>query len=125
MRTCYCDGVTSDPTGPEAVARPGARSGAGPGTSAGPEDERRAGGWPGLSRCNVSHVWTIKNVTSVISRAPARQRRTHLGTRRNGVGRISVQNESAPAGIESDGGALVAPHYKPQLPKLTPRYRAS
>ena len=59
------------------------------------------------------------------SRALARRWQPHLGTRRNGVGRISVQNESAPAGIESDGGALVAPHYKPQLPKLTPRYRAS
>ena len=34
MRTCYCNGVTSDPPGPAAVAGPGL--GAGPGASTGP-----------------------------------------------------------------------------------------
>lgn len=105
MRTCYCNGVTSDPPGPAAVARPGlgagpgVRSGAGPraelGAGAGPGGARGRGGRTrgrgplGLSRCNVSHVWTIKNVTSVISRAPAQRQRPHLGPRRNGDGRIS------------------------------------
>lgn len=99
MRTCYCNGVTSDPPGPAAVARPGlgagpgVRSGAGPraelGAGAGPRGRTRGRGPLGLSRCNVSHVWTIKNVTSVISRAPAQRQRPHLGPRRNGDGRIS------------------------------------
>ena len=58
-------------------------------------DERGAGGWPDLSRCNVSHVWRIKNVTSVISRAPARQRRTHLGPWLDGGSRISGPGSTA------------------------------
>lgn len=106
MRTCYCNGVTSDPPSPAAVAGPGlgagpgVQSGAGPGvqSGAGPRAElgraqgrgRTRGRGPfGLSRCNVSHVWRVKNVTSVISRAPAQRRRPHLGPRRNGDGRIS------------------------------------
>lgn len=152
MRTCYCNGVTSDLTGPAAVARPsanvgpsvwpGARPwaglGAGPETSAGPraglwaepgtgagtEPRAGAGRWPGLSRCNVSHVWRIKNVTSVISRALAQRRRPHLGPRLNGDGRISTQNKSAPA-EHLDGGAQIALCYKAQLSKTTPRYRGS
>ena len=38
MRTCYCNGVTSDPPGPAAVAGPGpgVRSSAGPGMGTGP-----------------------------------------------------------------------------------------
>ena len=95
MRTCYCDGVMSDPIGPAAIARPGVRSGAGPGTSAGPEDERRAGGWPDLSRCNVSHVWRIKNVTSVISRDPAQRWQPHLGPWLDGGSRISGPGATA------------------------------
>lgn len=155
MRTCYCNGVTSDPPGPAAVAGPGL--GAGPGrpvrrgAEGGAGGGRRAGGRTrgrgpfGLSRCNVSHVWTIKNVTSVISRAPAQRQRPHLGPRRNGDGRISdpgatatvasrvrsngdgrisAQNESAPAG-HLGGGAQIALCYKAQLSKTTPRYRGS
>lgn len=155
MRTCYCNGVTSDPPSPAAVAGPGlgagpgVRSGAGPraelGAGAGPGGRTRGRGPFGLSRCNVSHVWTIKNVTSVISRAPAQRQRPHLGPRRNGDGRISdpgatatvasrvrsnggdrisAQNESAPAG-HLGGGAQIALCYKAQLSKTTPRYRGS
>lgn len=125
MRTCYCNGVTSDLTGPAAVARPsanvgpsvwpGARPwaglGAGPETSAGPraglwaepgtgagtEPRAGAGRWPGLSRCNVSHVWRIKNVTLVTSRAPAQRQRPHLGPRLNVNGRISGPGATAAA----------------------------
>lgn len=151
MRTCYCNGVTSDPPSPAAVAGPGlgagpgVQSGAGPGvqSGAGPRAElgraqgRGASTGPGpfgLSRCNVSHVWTIKNVTSVISRAPA-QRRGRISdpgatatvasrVRSNGDGCTSAQNESAPAG-HLGGGAQIALCYKAQLSKTTPRYRGS
>ena len=154
MRTCYCNGVTSDPPGPAAVvgpglgAGPGVRSGVGPraelGAGAGPGASTGPGAGPGgastgprpfdLSRCNVSHVWTIKNVTSVISRAPAQRcgRISDPGAtatvasrvRSNGDGCISAQNESAPAG-HLGGGAQIALCYKAQLSKTTPRYRGS
>lgn len=155
MRTCYCNGVTSDPPGPAAVAGPGlgagpgrpvrrGAGGQGPGWAQGRGRARGRGPFD-LSRCNVSHVWTIKNVTSVISRAPAQRQRPHLGPRRNGDGRISdpgatatvasrvrsnggdrisAQNESAPAG-HLGGGAQIALFYKAQLSKTTPRYRGS
>lgn len=155
MRTCYCNGVTSDPPGPAAVAGPWAGTGPGVQSGAGPRAElgraqgrggRTRGRGPfGLSRCNVSHVWRIKNVTSVISRAPAQRQRPHLEPRRNGDGRISgpgatatvasrvrssgdgcisAQNESAPA-EHLGGGAQIALFYKAQLSKTTPRYRGS
>lgn len=155
MRTCYCNGVTSDPPSPAAVAGPGLGAGPGVRSGAGPKAEPgRAQGRGGrtrgrgpfdLSRCNVSHVWTIKNVTSVISRAPAQWQRPHLGPRLNGAaasrapaqrqrphlgprcngdGRISAQNESAPA-EHLGGGAQIALFYKAQLSKTTPRYRGS
>lgn len=126
MRTCYCNGVTSDPTGSAAVARPsanvgpsvwpGARPwaglGAGPETSAGPRASAGPGAgagsglsagpgrsWAGAgpSRCNVSHVWRIKNVTLVTSRAPAQRQRPHLGPRLNVNGRISGPGATAAA----------------------------
>lgn len=49
MRTCYCNGVTSDPPGPAAVARPGLGAGPGVRSGAGPGAELGAGAGPGMS----------------------------------------------------------------------------
>ena len=49
MRTCYCNGVTSDPPGPAAVAGPWAGTGPGVQSGAGPRTELGAGAGPGMS----------------------------------------------------------------------------
>ena len=107
MRTCYCNGVTSDPPGPAAVAGSGGRrdgrpvGGAGPGmgtgagASTGPgEGLDRAGGEHGtgavrpLEMQRKSRLDHQKRDFGYIS-SPGSTARPHLGPRRNGDGRIS------------------------------------
>lgn len=149
MRTCYCNGVTSDPPSPAAVAGPGlgagpgVRSGAGPRAELGRAQGRGAGAGPGAStgrgavrplemqrKSRLDH----QKRDFGISRAPAQRcgRISDPGAtatvasrvRSNGGGRITAQNESAPAG-HLGGGAQIALCYKAQLSKTTPRYRGS
>lgn len=158
MRTCYCNGVTSDPPGPAAVAGPGlgagpgVRSGAGPdmgtgpGLGAGPGANTGPGlgAGPGANtgpgavrplemqrksrldhqKRDFGYISSPGATATTASRAPAQRRRPYLGLRRNGGGRITAQNESAPAG-HLGGGAQIALCYKAQLSKTTPRYRGS
>lgn len=105
MRTCYCNGVTSDPPSPAAVAGPGlgagpgVRSGAGPGMGTGPGASTGSGAVRPLEmQCksrldhqkrDFGYISGPGSTAAAASRAPAQRRRPHLGPRRNGDGRIS------------------------------------
>lgn len=105
MRTCYCNGVTSDPPGPAAVAGPGlgagpgVRSGAGPGMGTGPGASTGSGAVRPLEmQCksrldhqkrDFGYISGPGSTAAAASRAPAQRRRPHLGPRHNGDGRIS------------------------------------
>ena len=150
MRTCYCNGVTSDPPSPAAVAGPGlgagpgVRSGAGPGMGTGPGASTGSGAVRPLEMQRKSRLDHQKrdfgyisgpgSTAAAASRAPAQRcgRISDPGAtatvasrvRSSGDGRISAQNESAPA-EHLGGGAQIALFYKAQLSKTTPRYRGS
>lgn len=107
MRTCYCNGVTSDPPGPAAVARPGlgagpgVRSGAGPGMGTGPGASTGPGlgAGPGAVRPlemqrksrldhqkrDFGYISGPSPTAAAASRAPVQRRRPHLGPRLNGA----------------------------------------
>ena len=115
MRTRYCNGVTSDPPGPAAVAGPGL--GAGPGASTGPGAVRP------LEMQRKSRLARQKRDFGYIS-SPGSTATVASRVRSNGDGCTSAQNESAPA-EHLGGGAQIALFYKAQLSKTTPRYRGS
>ena len=142
MRTCYCNGVTSNPTGPAAFTRPGA--GAGPpgvrssaggaqgrtsgwvrSRGAGPEASAEPGAGAARSlelqrksrlahqKRDFGYISGPGSTAAAASRAPAHRRRPRL-----------CSNKSAPA-EHLGGGAQIALCYKAQLSKATPRCRGS
>ena len=93
MRTCYCNGVTSDPPGPAAVARPGL--GAEPGAVRPLEMQRKSR--LAHQKRDFGYISGPSPTAAAASRAPVQRRRPHLEPRLNGSGRISDPGATATA----------------------------
>ncbi len=105
MRTCYCNGVTSDPPSPAAVAGPGlgagpgVRSGAGPGAVRPLEMQRKSR--LDHQKRDFGYISGPSPTAAAASRAPVQRRRLHLRSKRKRPRRTSRRGRTNRSVLQS------------------------
>jgi len=103
MRTCYCNGVTSDPPGPAAVAGPWAGTGPGASTEPGavrPLEMQRKSRLDHQKR-DFGYISSPGSTAAVASRTQAQRRRSHLGSGPTATAASPLKTKAPPPNISA------------------------